>query len=266
MSNVQAIILGLVQGLTEFLPVSSSGHLILVPKLFGWGDQGLGFDAMIHFGTALATIYYFRKDCYGLLLTLLGRNPDADMKSLRNAVLIGTLPALVIAFFAKDFIDAHARNVTLVAANLIIWSVILIIVDQIAARRDNSTIQPTRLRHAIIGGFAQAFALLPGTSRSGATISGAIAAGMNRPSAVRFSFLLGLPIILAASLVSSVELFAEVGSGEIALMPLLLGLLFSFLGGLAAIRILLKLISYRGLSIFAAYRIALAIVILVWLR
>lgn len=266
MTSFQAIILGLLQGLTEFLPVSSSGHLILVPHFLGWQDQGLAFDAMIHLGTALATIYHYRHDCHGVLQSFVRKNPDEDTRRLRNGILLASIPAIVVGVLAKDYIDQHARNVTLVAFNLIVWGVMLLIADRVASQRGNGPYQTTTTKQAIIGGIAQAFALLPGTSRSGATISATLLAGMNRPSAVRFSFLLGLPVILGVSGLSAIKLFTDAQNGEIFMMPLVLGLAASFVGGLLAIRIMLRFVSHHGLAFFAAYRFALAAAVLFFLR
>lgn len=266
MTSVHAIILGLVQGLTEFLPISSSGHLILVPKLLGWPDQGLAFDAMVHLGTALATVYHYRRECHELLKSLIGRSPDAETKALRNGIIIASVPAVIVAFLAKDFIDTHARNVTFVATNLILWGVLLLIADYVAKNRDAAGIQPVSKKQALVGGMAQAFALFPGTSRSGSTIASVVLAGQNRPTAVKFSFLLGLPIILGVSTLSALQLFTEASNGEILLAPLLFGLAASFVGGLLAIRVLLALLAYRGLTWFALYRFALAGAILLFLR
>lgn len=267
MDIFHAIILGVVQGLTEFLPISSSGHLILVPKFLGWPDQGLGFDAMVHLGTAIAAIYHYRHDCHRALRSLFQRHPTPDDRQLRNAVLIGSVPALVAAILLKDVIDEHARNVTLVAANLIVWGVVLIAADWYASRQVLSATSQTRTpRQAIVVGLAQALALFPGTSRSGITISAGLFVGLDRSAAVRFSFLLGLPIILGVSLLSGVELLGEVRAGEISAAPLMAGLAAAFIGGLAAIRFLLAVISRNGLTYFALYRFALAAVILFTLR
>ncbi len=277
MTIPHAIVLGLVQGFTEFLPVSSSGHLILVPKLLGWPDQGLGFDAMIHFGTALAAIYHFRTDCHHLVRSVFTRTPDDNTRRLRNAILVGSIPAIVAALLLHDWVDSHARNVTLIAVNLILWAIIMLAADRYAKRlvsKSGSTASsattasvstPTVPSAAMIGA-AQAIALLPGTSRSGSTIATSIFTGLDRSSAVRFSFLLGLPIILLASLSASVELFSAAEAGQIAMAPLLWGLITSFVGGILAIRVLLRFVESNALTYFAAYRIALAIFILLYLR
>lgn len=266
MTILQAIILGFVQGLTEFLPVSSSGHLLLVPRFLGWPDQGLAFDAMIHLGTALAALLFYRKDCQQILASLLTKTATAEAVQMRNAIIIGTIPAVIIGFFFRDFIDTQARSVTLVAITLIVWSVIMLVAERIARRANVTNAQPPSLPSAFVIGCAQAMALLPGTSRSGATIISGIFTGQDRASAVRFSFLLGLPLILMISIVSLIELLTTSTQQSVSLAPLIAGLLTSFAGGLIAIRLLLKLLAHRGLTLFAVYRIALAIVILLFLR
>lgn len=268
MTVLHAIVLGLVQGLTEFLPVSSSGHLILVPKLLGWPDQGLGFDAMVHFGTALAAIYHFRTDCHALARSLFMRSSDAATIALRNAIIIGSVPAVLAALLFHKAIDAYARNVTLVAVNLIVWAIIMLFADYRASKANKTTAETPAPKpgSAFAIGAAQAMALLPGTSRSGASISAGILTGQSRSSAVRFSFLLGLPIIVMSSLVASIEMFSAAANGGLSMAPLWWGLITSFVGGVLAIRVLLRFVEQRALTYFAAYRIALALFILFTLR
>jgi len=266
MTIFQAIILGFVQGLTEFLPVSSSGHLLLMPRFLGWPDQGLAFDAMIHLGTALAALVFYRQDCLNILASVFSRTPDAEAVRMRNAIIVGTIPAVILGLLFRDFFDTQARSVLLVAINLIVWALIMLLAEAMARRASQMTTQAPTPRSAFFIGCAQAMALLPGTSRSGATIASAIFTGQDRASAVRFSFLLGLPLIVAISLLSLIELVSSSAAQNLSLAPLIAGLLTSFAGGLIAIRVLLKLLAHRGLTIFAVYRIGLAIVILLFLR
>ncbi len=266
MTIFQAIILGFVQGITEFLPVSSSGHLLLVPQFLGWTDQGLAFDAMIHLGTALAALVFYRQECRQILASLFTKTASAEVVRLRNAIVVGTIPAVIIGLLFRDFIDTQARSVLLVAINLIVWAFIMLVAEHVARLANKATSQAPTWRSAFFIGCAQALALLPGTSRSGATITSAIFTGQDRASAVRFSFLLGLPLILAISMLSLIELVSSSTAQSVSLAPLIAGLVTSFAGGFIAIRVLLKLLAHRGLTIFAVYRIALAIVILLFLR
>lgn len=222
MSVIQAIVLGFVQGLTEFLPVSSSGHLILVPHFFGWPDQGLSFDAMIHLGTAFAAIWFFRADIKQLVTGIVsaGGQSEAAKNSFRWAILASMVPAIIIGLFLKDFIESSTRGTVFVAVNLIIWSFVLLAADWLASRPRKTDVRPTILQAFIIG-IAQACALLPGTSRSGATIATGIFCGLDRASAVRFSFVAGIPIILAVGAVSSVDLVREVLAGKLNLISTL---------------------------------------------
>jgi undecaprenyl-diphosphatase len=265
MTVLQATVLGFVQGLTEFLPVSSSGHLILVPKIFGWPDQGLSFDAVIHLGTALAAIWFFRQDIKLALTGLFTRTPSPESASMRKSILISMIPAVIVGLFFRDFIESSTRGAVFVACNLIIWSFVLLAADWFSSHKPAKTIQPN-WRQAIAIGVAQAFALLPGTSRSGATISAGILSGVDRAAALRFSFVAGIPLILAAGGLSAIELLQEVSSGQATLAPLVVGFLASFFGGFLAIKLLLALINRRGLTMFAIYRIVLAIIVLLLLR
>jgi len=267
MSITQAIILGFIQGATEFLPVSSSGHLLLVPHVFGWQDQGLAFDAMIHLGTALAALVFYKSECLRIVRTLFSNASDPEAVHMRNAIIIGTIPAALIGLFFRDFIDMQARSVNLVAINLIVWAIIMIGADWYARPRvDVASMKAPSWKSALFIGCAQAMALLPGTSRSGATISSAIFTGQDRASAVRFSFLLGLPLILIVSLLSLVDVVTLASQQHLSLLPMLFGLVTSFLGGVLAIRLLLRMLSHRGLTVFALYRIGLAIVIFLFLK
>lgn len=265
MTILQATVLGFVQGLTEFLPVSSSGHLILVPHVFGWPDQGLAFDAVIHLGTALAAIWFFRRDIATILTGIFSRSSSPESKTLRRTILISMLPAVAVGLLLKDFIETSTRSTVFVACNLILWAFVLLAADWYSGRNHPTSTRPT-WRQAIVIGVAQAFALLPGTSRSGATISAGVLSGLDRASALRFSFVAGIPLILAAGGLSAIDLLQDVASGRASIMPLFVGFFSAFLGGVLAIQLLLALINRRGLTIFAAYRVVLAVIVLLLLR
>lgn len=259
MTPVQALALGLVQGLTEFLPVSSSGHLILVPVLFGWPDQGLAFDAAVHLGTALALLCYFARDLARLAAGAFALRP----RELRLivAVAVGSVPAGLAGLLLESTVEAHARSSHVVAVSLIGWALVLLWADRRAARariHEMDDVGPVR---GLLIGVAQAIALIPGTSRSGITISTGLVAGLDRATAARFAFLLGLPITLAAGLLKTRALLATgLGSGEAAVLGL--GLLAAFGAGLAAVWFLIRYLRQRTLTVFVVYRIALGLLVL----
>lgn len=253
--------LGLIQGLTEFLPISSSGHLILVPALLGWPDQGLGFDAAVHLGTALALLSWFGRELLGLGRGILaGRAADVR---LGIAVVAGTIPAGLAGLLLEHAIERRLRGATVVAAALIGWGLVLWWADRQAARARVRELREVGIARSLAIGCAQAIALIPGTSRSGITISAGLFAGLDRPTAARFAFLLGLPITAAAGfLKTGMLLRAGPGPGEATALGL--GLLASFAAGLAAVWFLLRYLQRRTLGVFVVYRVVLGLLIL-WL-
>jgi undecaprenyl-diphosphatase len=264
---VQALTLGVVQGLTEFLPISSSGHLILVPVLLGWPDQGLAFDAMIHLGTALALCCYFARDLGRLAAGALARRSrDAQ---LAIAITLGSLPAGLAGLLAGDVVESVLRSAEIVALSLIGWGLILWWADRQAARARVRDVGDVGLGRSLVIGCAQALALVPGTSRSGVTISAGLFAGLDRPTAARFAFLLGLPITAAAGLFKARALVAPGwGADASAADPAVLGLGFvaAFAAGLAAVWFLVRYLTTRRLTVFVVYRIALGLLILALVR
>jgi undecaprenyl-diphosphatase len=260
---VQALTLGVVQGLTEFLPISSSGHLILVPVLLGWPDQGLAFDAMIHLGTALALCCYFARDLGRLAAGALARRPRDSQLAI--AITLGSLPAGLAGLLAGDVVESVLRSAEIVALSLIGWGLILWWADRQAARARVRDVGDVGLGRSLVIGCAQALALVPGTSRSGVTISAGLFAGLDRPTAARFAFLLGLPITAAAGLFKARALVAPDAS---AADPAVLGLGFvaAFAAGLAAVWFLVRYLTTRRLTVFVVYRIALGLLILALVR
>ncbi len=262
MTALQAIVLGLVQGATEFLPVSSSGHLILVPALFGWPDQGLAFDAAVHLGTVLALLIYFGGEIRSLAAGILAGRPDD--RRLAVAVALASIPTGVAGLVFQDAIETRLRSTTVVAVSTIVWALVLWWADRHAAR--NAPVGDLRevgLGRALVVGLAQALALVPGTSRSGITISAGLFTGLDRSTAARFAFFLGLPVTIAAGLLETRAL-AHVGVSGHDLGVLALGVGTSFIAGLAAIRFLVTYLRRRTLLVFVAYRIALG-ALLLWL-
>lgn len=270
MSYAQAVVLGLVQGLTEFLPVSSSGHLILVPRVFGWPDQGLAFDAALHLGTLAALVAYFRGELIGVVVGSVSRR-------LAVLVLVATVPAGVAALAFGHYIESSLRWPLLIAFTTAFWGIVMLIADRRAAepgRAPSSTSRPApgdpleRVSWAqgLAVGCAQTLALIPGTSRSGITITTGLFAGLDRATAARYSFLLGIPITAAAGLKKAFDLSRgglPVGEGG----PLAVAILVSFLSGWFAVWFLVSYLKRRSLTPFVIYRLALAALILaVWYR
>jgi undecaprenyl-diphosphatase len=261
MSILQSIILGIVQGITEFLPISSSGHLILIPNIFNLPDQGLVFDAILHLATALAIIYVLRKEIKEILLGLF----KGENKTWLY-ILIGIIPAGIAGYFLNDSIENKFRLVELVAFNLIFWGFILWLSERYSNRIGEKiqNIKNVKIKQALIIGFAQILALFPGTSRSGITITSGLFSKLDKKTAVNFSFLLGLPLILAAGGLKTVEA-VNTGMFQTDLLPLIFGFLASLISGILAIKFLLHLIKTKGFKVFVIYRIVLGIILLLFL-
>lgn len=267
MSLGQAVVLGVVQGLTEFLPISSSGHLILVPRLLGWPDQGLAFDAVMHLGSLLALLLYFRAELLGILRGfLVPTAANRPGRTLGWLLLLGTLPAGLVGYLFGDVIETRLRGPGVVAASLIGWALVMWVVDRSADRPHLPVTSPLWLTWPLVlfVGCAQTLALIPGTSRSGITIIAGLIAGLTRAEAARFSFLLGVPITFAAGADKALALARSgvgMGEGEVVLV----GLVASFLASLAAIAFLIRYLQRRRLTLFVGYRLVLGGVILLLL-
>lgn len=251
MSVIQALVLGIVQGITEFLPVSSSGHLILTPVLFGWQEQPLAFDAVIHLGTLAAILVALRDDLPKLF---------ANKCRLGWTIVAATIPALAVGYLFKDQIETVLRSPLVVAVSLALWGVLLWAGDRMVKPGATADVTNVGYRRAIFIGIAQAIALIPGTSRSGVTITAGLFTGLSREAAARFSFLLGIPAIAAAGGVSLLDVVR--GAEPLAALPLAVGFLSAFAFGVLAIRFLLKLLKTTSYVPFAIYRILLAVVVL----
>lgn len=249
MSFLEAIILGLVQGLTEFIPVSSSGHLIIFREFFGIHGADLAVDAVLQLATVLAVLVYFLKDIPNILKD----------RALLLALIIGTVPAVIFGLLLESKMETVFRNPYLVAWTLLVGAILMGAAEKYA--KQDKQINPKR---GFIIGLFQSLALVPGISRSGATISGGLFAGLTRESATRFSFLLSVPIIAGTGLK---KLFELSGSGALSELgfPLLLSSLVAFASGLWAISFLLRYLKTHKLTPFIYYRIVLALVILLFL-
>lgn len=261
MTWLQIVVLAVVQGLTEFLPISSSGHLILVPAFVGWTDQGLVFDIAVHFGSLGAVCIYFRNDLVGLLHgagdILSGRGSSLQAR-MTWCIGLGTVPAAIAGLLLAGWISTHLRSPMVVVATLAGYGVIMALADRFAPRdRDISTIT---IKDAIIVGMAQALALVPGTSRSGITITAGRMLGFARLDAARFSFLLSIPVILLASLLQIAMLI--MGDEVVAWQNLAVAALISGVVAYLSIDFFMRFVGRLGLLPFAIYRLLLACVIL----
>ncbi|MFD5075321.1 undecaprenyl-diphosphate phosphatase [Streptomyces sp. NPDC058371] len=274
MSWFESLILGLVQGLTEFLPVSSSAHLRLTAAFAGWHDPGAAFTAITQIGTEAAVLIYFRKDIARIIAAwfrsltnkAMRRDHDAQMGWL---VIVGSIPIGVLGVTLKDQIEGPFRDLRLTATMLIVMGVVLGIADRLAARdetggrhratKQRKTLQELSIKDGLIYGVCQAMALVPGVSRSGATISGGLIMGYTREAAARYSFLLAVPAVLASG---AFELKDASEGGHVSWGPTIFATVIAFLVGYVVIAWFMKFISSKSFMPFVWYRIALGIVIL----
>lgn len=266
----QALLLGVVQGLTEFLPISSSGHLVIIPILLGWQSQPLVFDLILHLGTAAALITYFRNDIKSILLSLnkelskehVNAHKYPYESKLGVFIILGSIPAVVLGYMFNDIVEAEFRGLLTVALLLLCGS-LLMFYAELKMRKSqfsNSFKEVNGIRALGIGLF-QTLALLPGVSRSGATISGGMILGLTREYAARFSFLLSIPIVLGATLFKVLDA-PDAELANVGLVAILIGFVSSFTVGYLAIDLLLKFLKSKGLMVFIVYRVLLAFVLL----
>ena len=263
MNIFQALVLGIVQGATEFLPISSSAHLILVPWLFGWQDPGLGFDVMLHWGTLVAVLVYFQHD-WRLLIRGFWHSLFRSTRDLQNnlyqrmawLLVIASVPGAVVGKVFEEYAENTFRNPILIAATVGGFGLILLIADRWGARQKK--LDGIRWWDALLIGCSQALAIIPGVSRSGSTIAAGLGLGFQREDAARFSFLMSTPIIFGAGLVKVGHLGQDVDLASLAV-----GFLSSAVFGFLSIRYLLRYISKHDFKIFVWYRLALAVVILI---
>jgi undecaprenyl-diphosphatase len=280
-SILEAIILGIIQGLTEFIPVSSSAHLIVVPWFFGWDDlavNSLAFDVALHLGTLIAVLWFFSADWLRLIRAgvaslrerKIGTDPDRRLAWL---LVIGCIPGAIVGALAESAVEAafHQPNqpyqVTAMIAIAVVLSLagaLMLLADRLAKHLRGMT--HLTLRDAVIIGCAQALAIFPGVSRSGATITAGLALGLERPAAARFSFLLSAPIIAGAGLKSLWDVFQELQTGQMAAASLIffaIGFAVAGTSGYFCIKYLLRYLQQHSVAVFAYYRWALAVVIVV---
>lgn len=258
MDLIQIIVLALVQGLSEFLPISSSAHLILVPVLTGWEDQGLAFDVAVHVGTLAAVVWYFRDEIVRMFLAFIEsitkRTLSPDGK-LAWAVLFGTVPAGLVGLFFKDIIEVYLRSPLVIATTTIVFGLLLWYADS-RGKRQRDEYEMT-WGDVLAIGVGQAFALIPGTSRSGVTMTVALMMGLTRQAAARFSFLLSIPIILLAGSFKTLDLIES--NLPVDWMSLILGVVLSAVSAYLCIHFFLKALEKMGMLPFVIYRMILGV-------
>lgn len=255
MTIIQAAVLGITQGITELLPISSSAHLVLIPEIFGWELQETSFDIILHFGTLFALVLYFRKD----LLKIIKNCSKEKYRKLIINLIITTIPAALIGFIFRDFIDEHFKSISVIVFMLISIGIIMTLLDRIP-RCKNVRIAKLKAKDAFLIGLAQALALVRGTSRSGATIIGGALSGLVLKESARYAFLAAIPIILGVSTMQIAE-FAVEGTGDIAISILSVGFFFSFISSFTTIRFLMSYIEKKGLFVFGVYRIIIGLIL-----
>ena len=263
MTVFQALVLGLLQGLTELLPISSSAHLMLVPWLLGWPDHGLAFDVALHFGTLLAIVWYFRREWADLISAAVRiisqRRVQTEEERRVVFLIIATIPAVIAGLFLEDYISSVLRDPRVTATTLIVMGVLLWIVDK--AQPNDRQLGTMRAGEALLVGLAQALALVPGVSRSGSTITMGRFLRFDRKSAAVFSFLMSMPVIAGAAILKVPDAIAESGFS----LPLIVGVSAAAVSSWLAINILLRYVTKYSYGIFAAYRIVLGVAVFILL-
>lgn len=260
MSIIEAIVLGLVQGLTEFIPVSSTAHLEIVPTLMGWGDPGAAFSAVIQIGTLLAAIIYFFRDIVrlmaGFFRGLATRRPLADVDS-REAwlVIIGTVPIVILGLLLKKHIESTFRSLWVVSTMVIVVAVLLLIAEWYARRRQLKDFDSMTVGDGVAIGLGQCLALIPGSSRSGSTIMTALFRGIDRPTAARYSFLLSIPAVGGAAVLELLKERHELAT--IGWTQVMVAIVVAFLSGYASIWFLIRYLRTHTTNVFIYYRFAL---------
>ncbi|MEK7567908.1 MAG: undecaprenyl-diphosphatase UppP [Patescibacteria group bacterium] len=263
MTYFEGLVLGLVQGVTEFLPISSSGHLIIVRKFFNFSENyGLAIDAVLQLATVIAIGIYFRNELWQIIKSfftfLSGGVVDEKNKILLWAIILGTIPAVIAGLLLESDMEGIFRDVRLVVVTLVLGSILFVVAEKFAKQNENLTV-----KKGVWIGFFQCLALIPGISRSGATISGGLLLGLKREEAARFSFILAFPIIFGSGLLKFFEL-SELNLLQVFGLPLLFSSVTAFVSGYFAIHFLIKFLKNHSLYIFVWYRLALAAFLLIY--
>lgn len=249
MSVLEALVLGAVQGLTEFIPISSSGHLVLVPEVLGWEGAGLSFDVLLHVGSLVALTIYFRKELIRIARSLTSGEPGG--RRLLLLLAVGTIPAAIAGFVLEDFFEERFGDAPTTALSLVLTAALLITAEQIVRRRESEgrDLEALHLLDATAVGTAQALAIMPGISRSGSTIAAGLSMGMSRETAARFAFLLAMPALVGAAILK----LPDLGSDPIGLGAATAGFFASAISSYAAIAGLIHYLRSNTLYPFAAY-------------
>src|SRR3954453_19432703 len=261
MNALQAIVLGLVQGLTEFLPISSSGHLRIVPAFFGWEDPGAAFTAVIQLGTMAAVLLYFRADLWRIavawLRSLRDRSVRGDLDERMGwYIILGTIPISILGLAFKDPIENQFRNLELIGTTLIVFGLVMLAAEAVSKRA--RPCRETAARDGLVIGLAQALALVPGVSRSGATISAGLFLDFDRAAAARYSFLLSVPAVVLSGLFE----LRHAGEGNLPIGATALATLLAFVTGYASIALLLRSPPRHSIAVFVAYRVLLGVLVI----
>lgn len=261
MTLFEIIILAIIQGVTEFLPISSSAHLLLPAELLGWVSQGLAFDVAVHVGSLLAVMIYFREEIASMTVAWFRdgftRQQSTDSR-LAWYVILATIPAIIVGFLLKDWIELNARTALVIAITTIFFGLLLWYAD--VAAKHTQKLEAMNWRQALIIGAAQVLALIPGTSRSGITMTAGLMLGLNRESAARFSFLLSIPVILGAGTLATLDLVSA--NTQVDWQMLFYGAAFSFVSAYLCIYLFLSWISRIGMLPFVIYRLLLGALLL----
>jgi undecaprenyl-diphosphatase len=262
MDAFQAIVLGIVQGLTEFLPISSTGHLRIVPAFLGWEDPGAAFTAVTQLGTMAAVLLYFREDLWRIATTWVRSLREPELRPSLDARMgwyigLGTIPIAIFGFAFKDQIEEGARSLYLIGSTLIVLGLLLLLAEKVATH--DRPLERINRRDAIVIGFAQACALVPGVSRSGATLTAGMFLGFDRTSAARYSFLLSVPAVVLSGLFELRKIGEEGGAGFV---PTAIGTLLAFIVGYATIAFLLRWLVSHSTAIFVVYRVVLGALVI----
>jgi undecaprenyl-diphosphatase len=265
-SLLEAIVLGITQGLTEFLPISSTGHLRIVPALLGWDDPGAAFTAVIQLGTMAAVVLYFWRDLirigHAWLRSVRERSflrADIDAR-LGWYILIGTIPIGIFGLAFKDQIETGARDLYLIGSALIVLGLVLLAAEKVGTRERD--LEHVRTKDGVVIGLAQALALIPGVSRSGSTITAGLFMGLDRPAAARFSFLLSIPAVVLSGLFEFAGILTGSEHTDTSLGALAVATLFAFVSGYAAIAFLLRYLERHSTIVFVVYRVALGTLVI----
>ncbi|MBN1528011.1 MAG: undecaprenyl-diphosphate phosphatase [Thermoleophilaceae bacterium] len=266
MSTLEAIVLGIVQGLTEFLPISSTGHLRIVPAFMGWEDPGAAFTAVTQLGTMAAVLLYFRQDLQRIARAWLRSLREREVRRELDArigwyIVLGTIPIGIFGLLFKDQIETGARDLYLIGTALIVLGLVLLLAEKVGKRTRH--IEDIDARDGFTIGFAQALALIPGVSRSGATITAGLFMGLDRTAAARFSFLLSIPAVVLSGLLELGSILSGEEGQHTSLFNLALATALAFVVGYASIAFLLRYLEHHSTIVFVVYRVALGALVLV---